>query len=109
MRCTSQSLRLVVVILGDTWYSLGSPGHFLSRSCGKLQVSGHIQTMIPGRPSIKNHATHAELQLIAARYACFECAPPAVVASGGDENAIKREASPSMTTRCFPPSTAVAQ
>ena len=26
------------------------------------------------------------------RNACFECAPPAVVASGGDENAIKREA-----------------
>merc|ERR1719487_886103 len=36
-------------------------------------VSGHIQTMIPGR------------------YACFECAPPAVVASGEDENSIKRE------------------
>jgi len=36
-------------------------------------VSGHIQTCIPGR------------------YACFECAPPMVVADGGDENAIKRE------------------
>ena len=50
MRCTSQSLRLVVDILSDTWHSLGSPGHRINFSCGKLQVSGHIQTMIPGRP-----------------------------------------------------------
>ena len=26
MRCTSQPLRLAVVILSDTWHSLGSPG-----------------------------------------------------------------------------------
>eukprot|EP00397_Hematodinium_sp_SG-2012_P056401 GEMP01069564.1.p1 GENE.GEMP01069564.1~~GEMP01069564.1.p1 ORF type:complete len:356 (+),score=77.90 GEMP01069564.1:103-1170(+) len=36
-------------------------------------VSGHIQLMIPGK------------------LACFECAPPAVVASGGNELDIKRE------------------
>ena len=45
-------------------------------------------------------AAHCSLN---ARYACFDCAPPAVVASGGDENAIKREASPSIATCCFPP------
>ena len=52
MRCTSQPLRLVVVILSDTWHSLGSPGRGTESTSvvGKLQVSGHIQTMIPGRP-----------------------------------------------------------
>merc|ERR1719198_1061925 len=50
--------------LGQTWLESG---------VSENAVSGHIQTMIPGR------------------YACFECAPPAVVAGGEDENAIKRE------------------
>merc|ERR1719220_382822 len=50
--------------LGQTWLESG---------VSENAVSGHIQTMIPGR------------------YACFECAPPAVVASGEDERAIKRE------------------
>jgi len=50
--------------LGQTWMESG---------VSENAVSGHIQTMIPGR------------------YACFECAPPAVVASGDDENKIKRE------------------
>lgn len=50
--------------LGQLWMESG---------VSENAVSGHIQTMIPGRN------------------ACFECAPPAVVASGGDENAIKRE------------------
>jgi len=50
--------------LGQTWLESG---------VSENAVSGHIQTMIPGR------------------YACFECAPPAVVAGGGDELAIKRE------------------
>jgi ubiquitin-like modifier-activating enzyme 5 len=36
-------------------------------------VSGHIQTLLPGRT------------------ACFECAPPLVVASGIDESTLKRE------------------
>jgi len=36
-------------------------------------VSGHIQTLVPGK------------------FACFECAPPMVVASGEDERNIKRE------------------
>lgn len=36
-------------------------------------MNGHIQTIYPGET------------------ACFECAPPYVVASGGDENSIKRE------------------
>lgn len=50
--------------LGKTWLESG---------VSENAVSGHIQTMIPGR------------------YACFECAPPGVVASGGDEKDIKRE------------------
>jgi len=50
--------------LGQTWLESG---------VSENAVSGHIQTMIPGR------------------YACFECAPPAVVASGEDESKIKRE------------------
>lgn len=50
--------------LGQMWMESG---------VSENAVSGHIQTMIPGK------------------FACFECAPPAVVASGGDENAIKRE------------------
>jgi len=50
--------------LGQTWLESG---------VSENAVSGHIQTMIPGR------------------YACFECAPPAVVASGEDERSIKRE------------------
>ena len=36
-------------------------------------VSGHIQTMLPGRT------------------ACFQCVPPLVVASGIDEKTLKRE------------------
>jgi len=50
--------------LGQTWLESG---------VSENAVSSHIQTLIPGR------------------YACFECAPPAVVASGGDERDIKRE------------------
>jgi len=50
--------------LGQTWMESG---------VSENAVSGHIQLMVPGR------------------YACFECAPPAVVAGGEDENAIKRE------------------
>jgi len=50
--------------LGQTWMESG---------VSENAVSGHIQTMVPGR------------------YACFECAPPCVVASGEDESAIKRE------------------
>lgn len=50
--------------LGQTWMESG---------VSENAVSAHIQTMIPGR------------------YACFECAPPAVVAAGEDENKIKRE------------------
>ncbi|CAE8720558.1 unnamed protein product [Polarella glacialis] len=46
---------------------------WLESGVSENAVSAHIQTMIPGR------------------YACFECAPPIVVASGGDEGAIKRE------------------
>ena len=36
-------------------------------------VSGHVQLLVPGK------------------HACFQCAPPMVVAEGGDEKAIKRE------------------
>jgi len=50
--------------LGQTWLESG---------VSENAVSGHIQTLIPGR------------------YACFECAPPSVVASGEDERSIKRE------------------
>lgn len=50
--------------LGQVWMESG---------VSENAVSGHIQTIIPGR------------------YACFECAPPAVVASGGNELDIKRE------------------
>merc|ERR1712039_646697 len=50
--------------LGQTWMESG---------VSENAVSGHIQLMIPGR------------------YACFECAPPMVVAAGEDEKAIKRE------------------
>jgi len=50
--------------LGQTWMESG---------VSENAVSGHIQLMVPGR------------------YACFECAPPAVVAGGEDESAIKRE------------------
>ncbi|CAG9312259.1 unnamed protein product [Blepharisma stoltei] len=57
----------------------------MNRACGDLNqvwmesgvsedaMSGHIQTIYPGET------------------ACFECAPPYVVASGGDEHEIKRE------------------
>ena len=57
----------------------------VSRACNELDqiwmesgvsedaVSGHIQLMVPGET------------------ACFECAPPLVVASDGDERQIKRE------------------
>merc|ERR1712232_1141002 len=50
--------------LGQTWLESG---------VSENAVSGHIQTMVPGR------------------FACFECAPPCVVAAGEDEKAIKRE------------------
>eukprot|EP00929_Paragymnodinium_shiwhaense_P121220 TRINITY_DN93388_c0_g1_i1.p1 TRINITY_DN93388_c0_g1~~TRINITY_DN93388_c0_g1_i1.p1 ORF type:complete len:401 (-),score=93.77 TRINITY_DN93388_c0_g1_i1:87-1289(-) len=50
--------------LGQTWMESG---------VSENAVSGHIQLLVPG----KN--------------ACFECAPPGVVASGEDERAIKRE------------------
>jgi len=50
--------------LGQTWMESG---------VSENAVSGHIQLMIPGET------------------ACFECAPPMVVASEGDEKAIKRE------------------
>lgn len=57
----------------------------INRACGELNkiwmesgvsedaMNGHIQTIYPGET------------------ACFECAPPYVVADGGDENQIKRE------------------
>ncbi|OMJ91813.1 hypothetical protein SteCoe_5601 [Stentor coeruleus] len=57
----------------------------INRACGELNkiwmesgvsedaMNGHIQTIYPGET------------------ACFECAPPYVVASGGDEYQIKRE------------------
>ena len=57
----------------------------INRACGELNkvwmesgvsedaMSGHIQTIYPGET------------------ACFECAPPFVIASGGDEYQIKRE------------------
>lgn len=50
--------------LGQVWMESG---------VSENAVSGHIQTIIPGR------------------YACFECAPPLVVARKGDEKEIKRE------------------
>jgi ubiquitin-like modifier-activating enzyme 5 len=46
---------------------------WLESGVSENAVSGHIQLLVPGR------------------YACFECAPPAVVASGEDENDIKRD------------------
>jgi len=46
---------------------------WLESGVSENAVSGHIQTLVPGRT------------------ACFECAPPAVVATGEDENSIKRE------------------
>eukprot|EP00933_Yihiella_yeosuensis_P070755 TRINITY_DN78918_c0_g1_i1.p1 TRINITY_DN78918_c0_g1~~TRINITY_DN78918_c0_g1_i1.p1 ORF type:complete len:424 (-),score=88.68 TRINITY_DN78918_c0_g1_i1:55-1326(-) len=46
---------------------------WLESGVSENAVSGHIQTMIPGK------------------YACFECAPPGVVAGGGNEADIKRE------------------
>jgi len=46
---------------------------WLESGVSENAVSGHVQTLIPGR------------------YACFECAPPMVVASGEDENRIQRE------------------
>lgn len=57
----------------------------INRACGELNkiwmesgvsedaMNGHIQSIYPGET------------------ACFECAPPYVVANGGDENQIKRE------------------
>lgn len=57
----------------------------INRACGELNkiwmesgvsedaMNGHIQSIYPGET------------------ACFECAPPFVVASGGDEHQIKRE------------------
>jgi ubiquitin-like modifier-activating enzyme 5 len=57
----------------------------INRACGELDkiwmesgvsedaMNGHIQSIYPGET------------------ACFECAPPYVVASGGDEHQIKRE------------------
>merc|ERR1719253_1737732 len=50
--------------LGQTWIESG---------VSENAVSGHIQLLVPGE------------------LACFQCAPPMVVAEEGDENAIKRE------------------
>merc|ERR1719353_435113 len=50
--------------LGRTWMESG---------VSENAVSGHIQLIVPGKT------------------ACFECAPPMVVAGGEDEHAIKRE------------------
>jgi len=50
--------------LGQTWMESG---------VSENAVSGHVQLLVPGK------------------YACFQCAPPMVVAEGGDEKAIKRE------------------
>ena len=50
--------------LGQTWLESG---------VSEDAVSGHIQLLIPGK------------------LACFECAPPLVVASGIDEKTLKRE------------------
>merc|ERR1719198_1274754 len=50
--------------LGQTWMESG---------VSENAVSGHIQLLVPGE------------------LACFQCAPPMVVAEEGDENAIKRE------------------
>ena len=50
--------------LGQVWMESG---------VSEDAVSGHIQLLIPGR------------------YACFECAPPLIVASGVDEKTLKRE------------------
>ncbi len=50
--------------LGQTWMESG---------VSEDAVSGHIQLLVPGET------------------ACFECAPPLVVASGVDERTLKRE------------------
>jgi len=50
--------------LGQTWFESG---------VSENAVSGHIQLLIPGE------------------LACFECAPPNIVASGIDESTLKRE------------------
>ena len=50
--------------LGQTWMESG---------VSEDAVSGHIQLLVPGET------------------ACFECAPPLVVASGIDERTLKRE------------------
>ena len=50
--------------LGQTWMESG---------VSENAVSGHIQHMVPGRT------------------ACFECAPPLIVASEVDERTLKRE------------------
>lgn len=50
--------------LGQTWLESG---------VSEDAVSGHVQLLVPGET------------------ACFECAPPLVVASGVDERTLKRE------------------
>ena len=50
--------------LNQTWMESG---------VSENAVSGHVQLLVPGK------------------HACFQCAPPMVVAEGGDEKAIKRE------------------
>lgn len=50
--------------LGQPWFESG---------VAENAVSGHIQLLLPGE------------------LACFECAPPLIVASGIDEKTLKRE------------------
>ena len=50
--------------LGQPWFESG---------VAENAVSGHIQLLLPGE------------------LACFECAPPLIVASGIDESTLKRE------------------
>jgi len=50
--------------LGQAWFESG---------VAENAVSGHIQLIVPGE------------------FACFECAPPLIVASGVDESTLKRE------------------
>jgi ubiquitin-like modifier-activating enzyme 5 len=58
------TINAVALELGQPWMESG---------VSEDAVSGHIQTMLPGET------------------ACFQCAPPLVVASGIDERTLKRE------------------
>ena len=65
--CTSQarmSINQACNELGQPWFESG---------VAENAVSGHIQLLLPGE------------------LACFECAPPLIVASGIDEKTLKRE------------------